>query len=126
MGINSTTDSPLPFEACKRIMAVLPDDGTDHRLIRALRLDRGITRVDSVSVRAVAMLQEAKTRKGRLPESVMAKVLTAIVDESEADAVFDYIYQAANIGHPGGGMLVMNRLLGTTPYMLPEGMPDEV
>jgi hypothetical protein len=106
-------------------MVTLPDDGTDRRLLKALRRERGITRVDTVSVRAVAALQEAVTKQGRLPEPTLARLVTVLVTETEADAVFDYIYAVAEIDRPGGGMVLMDRLLGATPFLLPEGAPDE-
>jgi len=74
----------------KRNVVILPDDGTDRRLIRALHKELGITRVDAVATRAIAMLREAKTRRGRLPEAELARLVTVIV---EADAVFDFIHR---------------------------------
>jgi len=126
MGASSTSHQPLPLQGCKRILVALPDDGTDHRLLEALRRDKGITRADSVHVRAVAALQEAATRRGRLPEPSLARLVTVIATEQAADDLFDYICSVAEINRPGGGMVLMDRLLGATPFLLPEGLPDEV
>jgi nitrogen regulatory protein PII len=112
----------LPLEPARRILAILPDDGTDHRLLEALRRDHGVTRADSVLVRGVAVLQRAKTRRGRLPEPVLARLVTIIVDAAAADAVFAYVCDTARIGRPGGGAVLLERLTGATAYRLPE--PD--
>jgi hypothetical protein len=125
MGSQHATDREPALEPCKRILVYLPDDGTDRRLIGALRRDKGVNRVDSVAVRAVGVLQTARKKGGRLPEPALARLVTALVGESEADSVFDYIYVTANIDRPGGGMVVMERLVGATPFVLPTGIPDE-
>jgi hypothetical protein len=106
-------------------MAILPDDGTDRHLLRALRRDRGIARADSVAVRSVALLRAARSRRGHLPEAELARLVTVIVDAGEAGAVFEFIHAVAKIDRPGGGLLMMDALSGALPFALPEGVPDE-
>lgn len=125
MSNDAIDERPPPMDECKRIRVILPDDGTDLRLMKALRLEENLTRVETVPVRAIAALEEAETRPGRLPESTFAKLVTVIVNASAADVLFDRIYEMAEIHRPGGGVIFMQRSLGATPYVLPGGIPDE-
>ncbi len=125
MADDTPTVPSLPLEASKRIVALLPDDGTDLRLVRALRETHGVTRVQSVSARAVGTLRGAKKKGGGLPEPQLARLVSAIVPASGADAAFDFVCQAADVGRPGGGMVLLERLSAATPYTLPPDVPDE-
>src|SRR5689334_22288652 len=90
MTVNSSETAA--FEPARRIRAILPDDGSDRHLLEGLWRDKGVTRADTVPVRAVAALLEAHTRRGRVPEPVLARLVTVIVSLAEADGVFGYTH----------------------------------
>ena len=117
--------APFSLEAARRISAIVPDDGTDLKVMTKLLHDKGITRAGSVPLRSVSALREARTKSGKLPEPLLARVVTIIVARKDADDIFEFVCDVANIERPGGGMVTMSRLLGATSFPLPEGVPDE-
>jgi hypothetical protein len=104
----------VALEPACRIQAILPNDGSDRRVLEGLLREKGVTRADTVPVRAVAMLTAAKTKRNRLPEPVIARLVTVIVSPNDADELFDYIYASARVGRPGGGSVLMDRLSSAT------------
>jgi hypothetical protein len=115
----------VPGGAARLISCILPDDGTEKRLLRALRNEMGVTRANSVYCRAISMLGEATGRRGKLPEPSLVRLVSVVVAAEEADALFALIYERAAIHRQGGGILLMTPLTFATPFVLPEGVADE-
>ena len=124
--ISDNTNSPTTrLEPAKMIVCMLPDDGTDIMIMHKLRKEKNVTRVHSVACRGVNNLQTAKTRRGKLPEPALYQVLTIIVTEAEADDVFDFVHEKAQIREQGHGALLQTTILGATRYVMPDDVPEE-
>ncbi len=112
-------------EPCKLITVVLQDNGTDLALLRKLRREKGVIRAGSFPGLGSSILAEAKTRPGKLPEPITVRVVQIVVSEAQADDVFEFVCENAEIRQPGGGVVFQGPAPFATPYAFPENVLDE-
>ena len=113
--------APLPQEHSKLITCVLTDEAGARLLVETLYGERQITRIEVVPCLASGNLTRDRKRAGTSPDATMAQLIKIVVPVAEADAVFEYIYEKARIGRPGGGVIFQYDLANSTPYVLPDG-----
>lgn len=73
--------------------------------MRALLDERQVTTASSANCKGLAMLKDARTKFGELPEPELVRKVDVLVAAPDADDLFDYIYTTANIGRAGGGVI---------------------
>lgn len=118
----ATLKVPDSFPDSKLITCVLPDNGTDLTLVKSLRAEKGIITANSFACRGV---EGSSTGKKKL-EVKAVRVVAVVVVAELADEIFEYIYDKAGINQDEGGFMYQSDLVGATPFVLPEGIPDEV
>ena len=105
----------------KVITCFLPK-GRAMKVAKALTKKRRLTAVDIHYARGNGRLTPLRYRG--IGETSEKEVLTVAVPTEQADDVFEYIYELAEINRPHGGLMYMHGLLAATPYTLPE-LPEE-
>lgn len=112
--------SPM-LQACKVIHCFLPP-GKAHELLGRLKREMGIISAFAHHARGGGI----HTRKGR--ESFYyteGEVVTLLVPEAEADAVFAFIGRVIGLDRPRTGMVLMEKAQRGVAMTLPDNIPDE-
>lgn len=108
-------------EECRLIGAILPH-GVAAGVLRRLREEKGIHRADVTGGRGLDHLfQFAPPGAG---DEIAVEILSAVVPAERADDVFEFIFDAAGVDRPEGGVVFQYALHGASPFVLPD-LPEE-
>lgn len=105
------------LQTTKLITAILPK-GTSLDVVDKLEHEKKLTTANFNYARGMGKLTPAKYRG--VGEQSEKEVLTVVVDEANADAIFEYIYNVADINRPHGGLIYMQSLMQSTEFVLPD------
>lgn len=101
----------------KVITAILPK-GRANEVLRKLVHERGITRVNINYARGAGRITPLQHRG--VGETSEKEILTIIVEEHQADEVFEYVFYEAEINRPHGGLMYQQPLHAATLFNLPD------
>ena len=104
------------FPNNKLITCIMPR-GHGSEIVDALHADLGVTSANVLNGRGVS------ERKRYFAEEV--DVLVVVVNQSRADAVFEYICDRADVAGSKGRFMFQQRLDAATSFVLPEILPQE-
>ncbi|MBF0097760.1 MAG: hypothetical protein HQM04_13055 [Magnetococcales bacterium] len=109
------------------ITCILPEDGTDHALLTKLKAEKGIITANSQSCQGISILSLVPNsgKGGKQPVAEGVRIVSVAVPEDQAEMLFEFICDNANIDRPSGGVVLMGPLHGFTTFTLPDGVQDE-
>lgn len=101
----------------KLISCILPK-GIATDVVEALRTDKGILTGNIDNARGAGHLTPTAHRHAG--DETEKEILTVIVDTAQAESLFDWLFEQAQINRPHGGIMYMTGLQDCTPYSLPD------
>ncbi|MBI1731595.1 MAG: hypothetical protein HYR49_02345 [Gammaproteobacteria bacterium] len=101
----------------KRITCILPH-GIALDVLQRLKDEKGIIEAHMNSARGMGKLTPLAHRG--VGEQTEKDIVNVVVSAAEADEIFEYLYDAARINRPHGGLIYMTALGHTTPFVLPD------
>lgn len=101
----------------KVITAILPKGGSKE-VVKKLVHEKGISRINVNFARGAGRLTPLQHRG--VGETSEKEILTIIVEEQQADEVFEYVFFEAEINRPHGGLLYQQPLHAATLFNLPD------
>ena len=108
--------------ASKLITCILPKGGA-MPVLKELKQELGIVACSINHARGSGRFSPLADRG--VSEQTEKEILSVIVDEAQAEAVFAFIFRAAKVDRPHGGLVFQSALGLTTHYQIPAELPAE-
>jgi hypothetical protein len=90
-----------------------------------LRTKKGIISANTIQCRGFGLQLRRRFKVRRQVAGYSVRVVTVVVQEDQADDLFEYIYYQVSFDHPCPGLIYQGNLLAATPYTLPAGVQEE-
>lgn len=105
----------------KLVTCILPF-GVAAGVLARLKQEQGIVEAHVRAARGIGRLTPSRYRSAG--SQTEKEILSVVTPAERADALFAWLFHAARIDRPHGGILFMNALARATPFVLPD-LPDE-
>ena len=105
----------------KLITAILPK-GVSLNVVSRLKKEKDVITANFYYARGIGKMTAEKARISG--EEREREILSVVVDEERGDEIYEYVYHAADINKPHGGVMYMRTVLGSE-YILPDDIEDE-
>jgi nitrogen regulatory protein PII len=109
----------MEIDRSVRLITCFLPIGVGMEVLERLRTECGIIEASLGKARGMGHLTPVAHRRG-LGSETEKEVLAAVVPDERADELFRFIFDAAQIDRPHGGIMFMSRLLQATRFELPE------
>jgi nitrogen regulatory protein PII len=106
----------------KLITCILPKGGA-MPVLKQLKQELGIVACNINHARGSGRFTPLAHRG--VGEQTEKEILSVVVDEAQAEKVFDFIFRAARIDWPHGGLIYQSALSLASQYHIPAELPVE-
>ena len=123
MSTGQVTSGHASHPTAKLITCILPDDGRDMDLLKALRAEYGVITANTFQCRGLGPGTEKKSKL--IVSSV--RVVTVVSPPEKVEELFAFIYFKVGFDHPiqESSIMYVGDLLSATAFQLPSGVPEE-
>jgi nitrogen regulatory protein PII len=112
----------IPNITYTRMLTCILYDGGAEKVLEELH-HRGVNEAYYYNVRGNPIGRASLA--GGLPEMPKTEVLHAVVSADQADYIYNFIYHEFKLNQQGIGMISVNRLIRSSPNVLPSDLQHE-